>query len=72
MSGAAFGRKRVGGKMAARRTAFLAEERARSDISQPPASATPAYVRAKSLGTAYLYRETNERIRGRAMGLVFA
>ena len=68
MSGATFGRK-GGGEvavpatdpaLAARRAAFLAEERARRD--QPPqareefggAQRTPVFVREKSTGTAYL------------------
>ncbi|HYJ52196.1 MAG TPA: TM2 domain-containing protein [Allosphingosinicella sp.] len=68
MSGATFGRK-TGGEvatpaadpaLAARRAAFLAEERARRD--QPPqareefggAQRTPIFVREKSAGTAYL------------------
>jgi TM2 domain-containing membrane protein YozV len=61
MSGATFGRKGAGADatMAARRAAFLAEERARAH--QPPApgedyrpAPAPAIVREKSLGTAYL------------------
>ena len=63
MSGASFGRKgaAVNADLAARRAAFLAEERARSP--QPardpmesgfrPASG-PVFVREKSVGTAYL------------------
>ncbi|HEV2818054.1 MAG TPA: TM2 domain-containing protein [Allosphingosinicella sp.] len=65
MSGATFGRKGAGADadLAARRAAFLAEERARSaraanDVAEPgfrPAAASrPVFIREKSLGTAYL------------------
>jgi TM2 domain-containing membrane protein YozV len=60
MSGASFGRKGAGADvgLAARRAAFLAEERARPH--QPPpgeeiaAATRPIFVREKSLNTAYL------------------
>jgi TM2 domain-containing membrane protein YozV len=60
VSGATFGRKGAGpdATLAARRAAFLAEERARAlqpargEDYRPPA--TPVFVREKSLGTAYL------------------
>lgn len=60
MSAASFGRKGAGAdaEMAARRAAFLAEERARSQRPAPSEdhrpSSTPVLVREKSLGTAYL------------------
>jgi TM2 domain-containing membrane protein YozV len=67
MSGATFGRKGGGTAagiatdqtLAARRAAFLAEERARRDQPQPRedyevAPRTPVFVREKSMGTAYL------------------
>lgn len=60
MSGASFGRKGAGADsaMAARRAAFLAEERARSQRPAPAegtaASPTPVFIREKSVGTAYL------------------
>jgi len=60
MSGATFGRKGAGADatMAARRAAFLAEERARTHQPAPDEdyrpSATPVFVREKSIGTAYL------------------
>lgn len=60
MSGATFGRKGAGADpaLAARRAAFLAEERARTHQPTPGEdcrpSATPVFVREKSVGTAYL------------------
>ena len=60
MSGASFGRKGAGADqaLAARRAAFLAEERARAHQAPPREdyrpSAPPVHVREKSLGTAYL------------------
>ena len=67
MSGASFGRKGGGefaapaadATLAARRAAFLAEERARRDQPQArdefgAAPRTPVFVREKSTGTAYL------------------
>jgi len=62
MSAAGFGRKGAGAdaEMAARRAAFLAEERARLRQATPGedrpagAGAGPVFVHAKSLGTAYL------------------
>jgi TM2 domain-containing membrane protein YozV len=63
MSGAAFGRKGAAGDaaMAARRAAFLAEERARErrpsqakEEEWRPHPSEPVYVREKSMGTAYL------------------
>jgi TM2 domain-containing membrane protein YozV len=60
MSGATFGRKGGGADaaMAARRAAFLAEERARSERPAPAdgiaASRAPTFIREKSVGTAYL------------------
>jgi TM2 domain-containing membrane protein YozV len=61
MSGGAFGRKGSidGAALAARRAAFLAEERARSqrpaqDGVRPPPASTHALVREKSVATAYL------------------
>jgi TM2 domain-containing membrane protein YozV len=60
MSGATFGRKGAGpdADMAARRAAFLAEERARPHQHAPDeeiaGAARPVFVREKSLGTAYL------------------
>jgi TM2 domain-containing membrane protein YozV len=56
MTGGAFGRKgSVGGAgLAARRAAFLAEERARPQGRDRAPVANPALVREKSVGTAYL------------------
>lgn len=65
MSGTTFGRKGAGAdsNLAARRAAFLAEERARSaggagDSAEtgfrPAATSGPVFVREKSAGTAYL------------------
>lgn len=58
MTGGAFGRKGSvdGAALAARRAAFLAEERARlqQDGDRPIASAGSPFVRDKSIGTAYL------------------
>jgi TM2 domain-containing membrane protein YozV len=66
MSGATFGRKQTadGAALVARRAAFIAEERARAaqlaqggsgfESPRPGPAATPAYVREKGLGTAYL------------------
>lgn len=53
MTNAAFGRKGSihGAALAERRAAFLAAERARS---HPASASTPAFVREKSMGTAYL------------------
>jgi TM2 domain-containing membrane protein YozV len=63
MNARTFGRKATGddGMMAARRAAFLAEERARAALGSPegfgrPAYAPdPVYAREKSLGTAYAF-----------------
>jgi len=60
MSGATFGRKGAAtdSAMAARRAAFLAEERARSQRPAPAeeiaAPRAPVFVREKSVGTAFL------------------
>jgi TM2 domain-containing membrane protein YozV len=65
MSAASFGRKGAGtdAEMAARRAAFLAEERARRARGaadpvdsgfRPAAASGPVFVREKSIGTAYL------------------
>lgn len=61
MSGATFGRKGAGADqdLAARRAAFLAEERARATRQPAPGegyrpAAAPVFVREKSLGTAYV------------------
>lgn len=61
MSGATFGRKGAAADqaLAARRAAFLAEERARAHQPRPPSddfrpSPGPVVIREKSLGTAYL------------------
>lgn len=65
MSGATFGRKATadGTALAARRAAFLAEERARAarhaedrgcERGPLPPGAAPGYIREKSMGTAYL------------------
>lgn len=56
MTAGAFGRKGSvdGAALAARRAAFLAAERARTGQPDRAATASPAFVREKSAGTAYL------------------
>jgi TM2 domain-containing membrane protein YozV len=56
MTGGGFGRKGSvdGAARAARRAAFLAEERARAGRPGHAPAANPAFVREKSAGTAYL------------------
>lgn len=56
MTAGAFGRKGSvdGAALAARRAAFLAEERARARRPDHAPASNPVFVREKSLGTAYL------------------